>query len=234
MRKVTNKKPTITDNTPIYERVKYLRILNGYSQEQISQKLIVDRTLYLRYENGERLFPLDQLIKIAKMFNSSMDFLVGITNEPYHDIDFYTINRTLGLSNNTITQLKRAQDNKKDLQTKIDEIQKQISSAQNEQEIKNLYMQLYEAYSSDNLAYCVNALFDEDYNQGMRTIDYISSYLKFDEEKFESQSVLIPLKTHKEIVLLDNDKIQSLLLTLIENSLRDLKSKLDNGENKWT
>ncbi|MGN0798384.1 MAG: helix-turn-helix domain-containing protein [Christensenellales bacterium] len=232
MRKVTNKKPTITDNTPIYERVKYLRILNGYSQEQISQKLIVDRTLYLRYENGERLFPLDQLIKIAKMFNSSMDFLVGITNEPYHDIDFYTINRTLGLSNNTITQLKRAQDNKKDLQTKIDEIQKQISSAQNEQEIKNLYMQLYEAYSSDNLAYCVNALFDEDYNQGMRTIDYISSYLKFDEEKFESQSVLIPLKTHKEIVLLDNDKIQSLLLTLIENSLRDLKSKLDNGENK--
>ena len=232
MRKVTNKKPTITDNTPIYERVKYLRILNGYSQEQISQKLILDRTLYLKYEKGNRLFPLDYLIKIAKMFNSSMDFLVGITNEPYHNIDFYTINRTLGLSNNTITQLKRAQDTKKDLQTKIDDIQKQISLAQNEKEIKNLYMQLYEAYSSDNLAYCVNALFDEDYNQGMRTIDYISSYLKFDEEKLESQSVFIPLKTHNEIVLLDNDKIENLLLTLIENSLKDLKNNLDNGENK--
>ena len=232
MRKVTNKKPTITDDTPIYERVKYLRILNRYSQEQISQKLILDRTLYLKYENGKRLFPLDHLIKIAKMFNSSMDFLVGITNEPYHNIDFYTINRTLGLSNNTITQLKRAQDTKKDLQTKIDDIQKQISLAQNEEEIKNLYMQLYEAYSSDNLAYCVNALFDEDYNQGMRTIDYISSYLKFDEEKLESQSVFIPLKTHNEIVLLDNDKIKNLLLTLIEDSLKELKNKLDNGENK--
>ena len=115
MRKVTNKKPIINDETPTYERVKYLRIVNGYSQEQISQKLMLDRTQYLRYENGKGAFQTDQLIKIAKMFNSSMDFLVGITNEPYYNIDFYTINRTLGLSNNTITQLKRAQENKKDL-----------------------------------------------------------------------------------------------------------------------
>ena len=84
----------------------------------------------------------------------------------------------------------------------------------------------------EDSGYDVYALFDEDYNQGMRTIDYISSYLKFDEEKLESQSVFIPLKTHNEIVLLDNDKIKNLLLTLIEDSLKDLKNNLDNGENK--
>ena len=33
---------------------------------------------------------------------------------------------------------------------------------------------------------------------------------------------------------LDNDKIKNLLLTLIEDSLKDLKNNLDNGENKWT
>lgn len=40
---------------------------------------------YSRYETGERMIPLNHLIKLAEFYNVSIDYLVGLTDirKPY-------------------------------------------------------------------------------------------------------------------------------------------------------
>ena len=68
-----------------YERVKELRIDNDYTQEYIAAKTKMKQPQYARYENGNRDFPVDILIKLAKIYNTSLDYIVGLTDEknPY-------------------------------------------------------------------------------------------------------------------------------------------------------
>lgn len=60
-----------------YEKIKELRILKGYSQKQIADMLEMQVTQYRRYENGERTIPVDFLIKLADLYNVSLDYIVG-------------------------------------------------------------------------------------------------------------------------------------------------------------
>ena len=68
-----------------YERVKELRIDNDYTQEYIAAKTQMKQPQYARYESGNRDFPVDILIKLAKIYNTSLDYIVGLTDEknPY-------------------------------------------------------------------------------------------------------------------------------------------------------
>ncbi|GHV01184.1 hypothetical protein FACS1894211_10390 [Clostridia bacterium] len=62
------------------ERLKELRILEGYSQKQMAEKLCLRQQSYLRYENnGEP--SLSTLAKIAKLFDVSTDYLLGLKDE---------------------------------------------------------------------------------------------------------------------------------------------------------
>ena len=68
-----------------YERVKELRIDNDYTQEYIAAKTQMKQPQYARYESGNRDFPVDILIKLAKIYNTSLDYIAGLTNlqKPY-------------------------------------------------------------------------------------------------------------------------------------------------------
>lgn len=68
-----------------YERVKELRIDNDYTQEYIAAKTQMKQPQYARYESGNRDFPVDILVKLAKIYNTSLDYIVGLTDEknPY-------------------------------------------------------------------------------------------------------------------------------------------------------
>ena len=68
-----------------YERIKELRIDNDYTQEYIAAKTQMKQPQYARYESGNRDFPVDILIKLAKLYNTSLDYIVGLTDEknPY-------------------------------------------------------------------------------------------------------------------------------------------------------
>lgn len=55
---------------------------NDLTQKQISEILLCDQSLYSKYERGERDIPITLLIKLADYYNTSIDYLVGRTDNP--------------------------------------------------------------------------------------------------------------------------------------------------------
>lgn len=66
-------------------RIRDLREDADLTQRQIAEMLLCDQSLYSKYERGERVLPLDAAIKLAVFYKTSVDYLVGLTDEskPY-------------------------------------------------------------------------------------------------------------------------------------------------------
>ncbi len=66
-------------------RIRDLREDSGLNQTQIAQKLNTTQKVYSRYETEERSLPIQHLIKLALLYETSTDYLLGLTNEirPY-------------------------------------------------------------------------------------------------------------------------------------------------------
>lgn len=65
----------------MYPRIRDLREDKDLSQKQIAEMLNITQTTYSRYENGLLDIPSSSLIKLAKFYKTSIDYLVGITHE---------------------------------------------------------------------------------------------------------------------------------------------------------
>lgn len=63
-------------------RIRDLREDNDYTQKQIAEYLLCDQSLYSKYELNKRDIPLQLIIKLAKFYNTSIDYLVGLTDNP--------------------------------------------------------------------------------------------------------------------------------------------------------
>lgn len=68
-----------------YERIKELREDNDLKQRQLAKILNISQSTYSSYEVGNREIPIYLLIALAKFYNTSVDYLLGITNDkrPY-------------------------------------------------------------------------------------------------------------------------------------------------------
>ena len=66
-------------------RIKDLREDKDLTQSDIAKILNVSQVAYSYYELGKRQLPIDLLIKLAKFYNTSTDYLLGLTDErkPY-------------------------------------------------------------------------------------------------------------------------------------------------------
>ena len=66
-------------------RLKDLREDNDLSQKNVADILNIPTRTYSSYENEERGLPIDILIKLAKFYNTSTDFILRLTNisKPY-------------------------------------------------------------------------------------------------------------------------------------------------------
>lgn len=71
------------------ERIRRLRVKEGYTQEQLAEILNIDRSFYSRIERGERGCSVDLLVHLTTLFDVSMDYLVlGKYNvDPVHSRD---------------------------------------------------------------------------------------------------------------------------------------------------
>ncbi len=67
------------------ERLKMLRINSGFTQAAIAEKLHVRQNTYSQYENGVRDIPIELLKELAVIYETSIDYIVGLTDEetPY-------------------------------------------------------------------------------------------------------------------------------------------------------
>ena len=66
-------------------RIKDLREDADLTQKQLANFLHIKQNTYSQYENGQRQIPLEALIALAKYYNTSTDYILGLTNErkPY-------------------------------------------------------------------------------------------------------------------------------------------------------
>ena len=65
-----------------YERIRDMRVDRGLTQRQIAELLNVSQNTYSQYEIVVTRYPLDDVIKLAEYYNVSIDYLVGLTDEP--------------------------------------------------------------------------------------------------------------------------------------------------------
>lgn len=66
-------------------RIKDLREDNNVSQVEIAKYLGIQQNSYSQIETGKNTLQVDHLIKLAKFFSTSTDYILGLTNEikPY-------------------------------------------------------------------------------------------------------------------------------------------------------
>ena len=81
----------------IGERIKKVRKRNGYTQEELSEKLLIgDRIKISRIENGKQSMTANELIKFCSFFNIGLDVLINddkLNSEEYLILsDRYLIN----------------------------------------------------------------------------------------------------------------------------------------------
>lgn len=66
-------------------RIKDMREDADITQKQIADFLNVKQNTYSQYENGHRQIPIEALVKLAKYFGTSVDYILELTDEtkPY-------------------------------------------------------------------------------------------------------------------------------------------------------
>lgn len=64
----------------MYPRIRDLREDHELNQTQVAKMLGMSQTGYSKYETGENDIPTAVLIKLAKYYDTSVDYLLGQTN----------------------------------------------------------------------------------------------------------------------------------------------------------
>ncbi len=62
-------------------RIRDLREDADIKQREIAEYLMCDQSLYSKYERGERPIPIDIIVKLADYYNTSVDYLLGLTDK---------------------------------------------------------------------------------------------------------------------------------------------------------
>ena len=65
-----------------YRRLRDLREDHDMLQREIAEYLKMHPVQYCRYENGQRDVPTKVLIRLAVLYDTSVDYLLGLTNNP--------------------------------------------------------------------------------------------------------------------------------------------------------
>ena len=81
------------------ERIKELRILNGMSQVDLAARLGISKQSVSNWENDNIQPSIEMLLKLARLFSVSTDYLLGLEKRRYLEIS--------GLSEMQLTHLQQ-------------------------------------------------------------------------------------------------------------------------------
>ena len=65
-----------------YPRLRDCREDKDFTQRELAEMLNVDQRVYSNYETGKREIPAHLLVKLAEIYQTSIDYLLGRTNNP--------------------------------------------------------------------------------------------------------------------------------------------------------
>ena len=71
----------------MFQKLKEIRTFEGLTQEEIAKRLNVKRSTYAGWESGKDIIPLRKLNDLANIYDVTLDYLVGLTEnqENRHD-----------------------------------------------------------------------------------------------------------------------------------------------------
>lgn len=69
-----------------YRRLRDLREDKDLNQTQVAKYLGMSQTGYSKYETGENDVPTEILIKLADFYGTSIDYILGQTNNPKRNL----------------------------------------------------------------------------------------------------------------------------------------------------
>ena len=62
------------------KRLRDLREDNDWTQQQLADRLAISRSAYSAYENGANAPPIEVLLRLADIYNTSVDYILGRTD----------------------------------------------------------------------------------------------------------------------------------------------------------
>ena len=66
----------------VYKRIRDLREDRDLTQKEVSKSLNCSQQVYSNYELGQRDIPTDILIKLSAFYSVSVDYILGISDDP--------------------------------------------------------------------------------------------------------------------------------------------------------
>ncbi len=66
----------------LYKRIRDLREDRDLTQKEMARVLSCSQQVYSNYELGQRDIPTDVLIKLSVFYDVSVDYILGISNDP--------------------------------------------------------------------------------------------------------------------------------------------------------
>ena len=67
------------------KNIKLIRVINDYTQIKVQMETGIPQSMISKYETGELVPTTENLIILAKFYNTSLDYLMDLTDEknPY-------------------------------------------------------------------------------------------------------------------------------------------------------
>ena len=223
-------KPELGAN--VGERIKYVRSNLLMSQKDLADKLGRQRTEISMFESGARGIDIYTLKEIAKIFNVSTDYLLGITDFESADINEIAINDLTGLSKGAIKNLVYL--NKYHNGYLLSTINYLLEQEQVFPE--EYYIRQTENKNNISDEQLAKAFKDFVENENKRIITYIDNYFKVKIEKEEEFYITIPsIEKQKEVtdlydyattkgIVASNKLADMVLLKEIEKLLESAKA----------
>lgn len=64
-----------------YPRLRELREDNDLVQKEVAAVLGIDQRVYSNYETGKREIPTSYVVKLARFYKTSTDYILGLSDE---------------------------------------------------------------------------------------------------------------------------------------------------------
>lgn len=68
-------------NIVVFKRIRDMREDRDYTQKQIAEYLNITQATYSEYESGKINVPIEAFIKLAELYNVSIDYLTGLQED---------------------------------------------------------------------------------------------------------------------------------------------------------
>jgi len=100
------------ENNIIGKRIEEIRKSKNMTHTQVADYLKMKRANYTSTEirNDSRYFKDYQILDLAKLFDVSADYLLGLVDEPSADIEIKEISKKYGLSANALIEIKHSSE----------------------------------------------------------------------------------------------------------------------------